>query len=210
MIGFDEWWAGFSDGELASERERFEIAWRAGFGAGRRYKHRVVRPPVLDPTNASVATLELYGPNGGTALISAVDMDLVGQRSWHRGAPGRADNKYAMTTMGRSTRMLHRLIGAAMGLPADKLVDHINGNTFDCRRENLRAATPAENSQNCPSKKPPRSGLKGVYEAHGTWRGKVRAFNKCYSTPKFATKEEANEAVIALRIKLHGEFANHE
>jgi hypothetical protein len=57
---------------------------------------------------------------------------------------------------------LHRII---MGSPVGLEVDHVNGNTFNCTRKNLRKATHSENLMNRHTRVG-RSGFRGVWPAH--------------------------------------------
>lgn len=97
--------------------------------------------------------------------------------------------------------LLHRFLTDA---PADLEVDHINWNTLDNRRANLRTVTSAQNNQNrsgamCDS----RSGVRNV-----RWLGWLGKYNvritvngHAYDVGYFATLEEADEAAIAARRK---------
>jgi len=79
---------------------------------------------------------------GQVALVSAVDWSSIGQLSW-RAIPS-GSKWYAATNVVNpeqnqsnsryKTVLLHRLI---TGAPAGCRVKHLNGNTLDCRRENL-------------------------------------------------------------------------
>lgn len=74
------------------------------------------------------------------AVVDLADVHLVADRCW---AP---DNNYASATFdGQSIRMHRRLIA---DVPNGHVVDHVNGNTFDNRRANLRVVTVAENNAN--------------------------------------------------------------
>lgn len=69
-------------------------------------------------------------------IISDEDFELVSQFKWH------LCKKYIRNSKGV---WLHRLI---MNCPQGMEVDHINRNTLDNRRENLRIVTRAENNRN--------------------------------------------------------------
>lgn len=80
------------------------------------------------------------------ALIDDEDAERVAKFDWRMTSGGRTN--YAKTEsqrLGAKWRWLHRYIVDA---PPDAIVDHINGNGLDNRRENLRIVTSAQNSQN--------------------------------------------------------------
>ena len=83
---------------------------------------------------------------GGHALIDPCDYFLADQYKWR---PGGTDNSYAVALVrdGKSvkTTYLHRLVMAA---GPGEIIDHINGDPLDCRRENLRSVTGSENNAN--------------------------------------------------------------
>ena len=107
--------------------------------------------------------------------------------------------------------LMHKLIASRMGLKLGprQQIDHINGDTLDNRRENLRPATPSQNNQNQNLRKNSSTGVKGVsltkrgdYHAYCAVNGK-RRFSKHYKT-----LEEASREVKKARKRLHGEFKN--
>ncbi len=80
--------------------------------------------------------------------------------------------------------------------------DHINGNKRDNRRSNLRPATQAQNCQNVHTAK---GSYRGVYwdaRGDGAWYGQVKHQGQRYSTPRTQDRDEARDAVIALRTSL--------
>lgn len=79
---------------------------------------------------------------------------------------------------------LHRLI---MQPNNDKVVDHINGNTLDNKKCNLRVVTVAENSTNLSSISDTKSGHTNIYYENGKYG--VRIKNKRYG--RYNTVEEA-------------------
>lgn len=114
--------------------------------------------------------------------------------------------KCSIWAQGRQHELrLHRLI---MDAPADKLVDHIDGNGLNCRKKNLRFATYQGNSANC-RRTTGTTRFKGVavhretgkFEAYIKFNGKKRHLGL------FVTAEAAAAAYDAAAVSLWGEFA---
>ena len=128
---------------------------------------------------------------------------------------------------------MHRLI---MGNPKGMCVDHINGDTLDNRKENLRICTMSQNSMNKKLRNDSESGFKGVYEIkkpqkHKYVSKKTGEVTSHYHMPKkrfrayiadpdtpakrkrvirlgyHATAEEAAMAYDKKALEIHGEFA---
>lgn len=103
---------------------------------------------------------------------------------------------------------MHRFI---LGLvPGDGLKgDHINLDTLDNRRSNLRVATPSQNVTNGSIRATNTSGFKGVSQikSTGKWRVQVSVNRVKYYRGQFDTQEEAYAAYCAGALELQGEFA---
>lgn len=93
-------------------------------------------------------------------------------------------------------------------LPGDKRhVDHINHDTLDNRRSNLRAVQPSQNALNRGAQSNNTSGFKGVSRTHtGRWRASIRANGKDLHLGCFDTPEQAHSAYVDACKKHHGEF----
>lgn len=139
------------------------------------------------------------------------DSQLVAQYSWY--ADGRcADRKYAKTRIIQNGKrvgiVMHRLI---LGLTDPKvLVDHINGNSLDNRRCNLRVCSSAENAMNRKISARNSTGVKGVTIGAGgkkPYRAKIMRNGIHYRGPCRETIEEAYEDYKRLAKQHHGEFA---
>lgn len=95
-----------------------------------------------------------------------------------------------------------QLIGKKPGM----LIDHKNGKSLDCRRENLRHCTPEQNMWNM-KKHSGRDGVKGVYKTQcNSWKAEIQACgNRYWSFHK--SFEEAVAARKEMERIHHGKFA---
>lgn len=96
--------------------------------------------------------------------------------------------------------LLHRLI---MHPPKDMVVDHINHDTLDNRKVNLRVLSRSENRQNLNVFSKTSSGVRGVHYHKATkkWQGTVTKDGKRMFYGLFDSIEEAEVAVIEARKK---------
>lgn len=87
-------------------------------------------------------------------------------------------------------------------------VDHINGNTKDERRGNLRIVDRFQNMKNSHMRKNNRTGFKGVSvnKATGKYEVHICSDNRDTYLGLYATKEEAAEVYDNASRKLHGEY----
>ena len=99
-------------------------------------------------------------------LIDAEDWNRVKEHKWFLHQP--KDKIYVAT--GAEHRYLHRLI---MNTPSGMVTDHINGNTLDNRKVNLRVCTVAQNARNRNKNKNNVSGYIGV-----SFRPKAKGRNR--------------------------------
>jgi hypothetical protein len=92
--------------------------------------------------------------------------------------------------------------------PADKLVDHIDGNTLNDRWNNLRLATVSQNGRNMRQASHNTSGVTGVcwYKPTSKWEAKIQHEGKSIYLGYFTHKEEAIEARRKAEIHYHKEF----
>ena len=163
------------------------------------------------PLDGEPEMIEIPLTQGQVALIDDEDYDLVSQHKWCASWNKRTKSYYAVTKIikpdGKQTTLrMHRLI---MNAKKGEQVDHINHNTIDNQKENLRLCTGSQNSHNQGKRSNNTSGYKGVcrHKASGKWQAQISLSGKKIYLGNFATKEEAYEAYCKAALELHGEFA---
>lgn len=103
--------------------------------------------------------------------------------------------------------LLHRFL---MQAPPGIDVDHINGNKLDCRRDNMRFCTDAQNQQNRKAKFQGYSQFKGAHwdKNRQFWMARIRIDKKLVYIGSFDTDKEAGAAYNETARKHFGEFAS--
>ncbi|MCW5697358.1 MAG: HNH endonuclease [Bauldia sp.] len=144
---------------------------------------------------------------GLVAIIDAADASWAAQWNWSASISG--SKIYAVRAVRRRRVYLHRdllAVGPAMQ------ADHISGDTLDCRRSNLRAATHAENAQNSRRGRRNTSGFKGVAATSAAsgavgWRAYIRLPGRTIHLGIFDNAETAARAHDEAARRHRGQFA---
>ncbi len=146
--------------------------------------------------------------NTGTEFqIDFEDYELVRKYGWHETPYGYLA---ARIPSKKKIGFLHRsLVFGEDNMENDAQVDHINRNTRDCRKGNLRACTGIENSHNKAESIRNTSGHIGVYyrPTEQNWQAAIRVEGKTIVLGRF---DSFDEAVIAREIaerQYYGRFA---
>ena len=159
-----------------------------------------------------------------TVLYDAEDHDKVSAHTWcamnYSGGPNKfyiqtsipqPNGEWRVQKNGTRRRkqkklLMHRLMVDA---PKGMHVDHINGNSLDNRKSNLRICTSAENQRNRRATKNNTSGYKGVGWAkqNKKWTAQIQHNGKKIHIGLYEDKEEAARAYDAKAKELHGEYA---
>jgi hypothetical protein len=162
-------------------------------------------------TEGDTVRLKLPGEDGVPRSMT-IDLDVYEQWKDTLEVKHARQSKYDVcSTKHDLYGTFHRLICQA---PRGKVVDHINGNTLDNRRSNLRICDVKDNVRNRIHLHPKnKTGINGVcIGKNGNQKGKFLAtFTLPGKGPTtfgpFETKEEAYACRRALEIKHWGEFA---
>lgn len=145
-----------------------------------------------------------YG-KGRFAVIDDEDFDLVNQYKWRVSYSG-PRKLYVVTGKSPNLIRIHRLL---TGVGKSKQVDHINHDTLDNRKINLRICTQSQNQHNSLVRKDSSSGYKGVSFHKGIkkWGARFQTKNTRKFLGWFETAKEAAQAYNKVANELDKEFA---
>lgn len=128
---------------------------------------------------------------------------------------------YKCVAINRSQYRVHRIMYQMYNkldiLDPKLLIDHIDGNTLNNAKDNLRLATHAQNAHNRKSNKNPHkcifhSKIKSDGIVYEYWKVQIQGNIKFNVQRCFPYSEEGLKDAIAFRdrmlIEIHGEFAN--
>jgi len=146
---------------------------------------------------------------GQVALVDDEDYDYLMQWKW---SAHLNNNRYFYAERGIKVNGKCKTIRMHVDLMKPKIgniVDHINHNTLDNRKHNLRVCTRSQNNANRTSVKNSSSKYLGVgFEKDRGWTARIRKDGIGYRLGTFNTEEEAAIAYNEKAIELHKNFAN--
>lgn len=156
---------------------------------------------------------EITLTRGLVTLVDANTFDVFSGLRWYAHTPG-GNRFYAARRQyigGDRRRGLLIYLHRAIMSPSEGLqVDHINGNTLDNRRANLRVCTQSENLRNSGKMSGARtSRYKGVSYDIGakSWRAFIRAGGRVRALGCFRTEIDAAKAYDLAALSEFGQYA---
>ncbi len=153
---------------------------------------------------------EILLTQGQVAKVSPEDYVRVSQHKWYARWGPNSNSFYAMRTLWNKGDVwvwpMARFI-KGLGRGASGEVDHINHDTLDNRRNNLRVATRKQNSWNCKRYSRNTLGYRGVVKWGNKYAASTRVGGKRVYGSGRLTPVEAFADYVALVKKHHGEFA---
>jgi len=136
-------------------------------------------------------------------LVDAVQLKRLKKHTWSVTKIG--INLYSLTSVikdGKYSKMyMHRFITNA---PSGFVVDHINHNTLDNRKNNLRVCTTSINSLNNSRKT--KCGFANVNKVKNRYRAMIHVNGKAMHGGYFNTAEEAFDKAVSMKQKIYSEF----
>lgn len=129
------------------------------------------------------------------------DYDLIKNILWKTDECGYARG-YDVKTK-RLVRM-HKII---TNTDEDEIIDHINRDKLDNRKENFRYATKSENRINSKTRTNNTSGIQGVRYEEGKWRVRIFVNGKNIHLGMFDDFDEAVKVRLMAEKEYYGEFS---
>ena len=163
---------------------------------------RTMRTPNEIVKYDDYAEITLYNNKNEIIATTKIDLDDIEKVDKYKWCvqTGRGYSYVMNSKLGQ----LHRFL---MNCPNDMQVDHINHDTFDNRKENLRVCTSQENSWNSKIQTNNSSGYTGVKKKGDNWEAQIIINKDTIKLGVFSTVEEAVEARKQAEIRYYKNFA---
>ena len=148
---------------------------------------------------------------GYSVKVDDADYGYLSQFKWYAHNSGgkiRTEKRPARRTSVAEGRKVISLVHHLIKPPQGFVVDHINGDPWDNRRENLRVCTHAENLRNRKKHSGETTNpYKGVFPRSRRWLVLIMCDGRRYDLGSYASAEEAARAYDDAALFLHGRFA---
>lgn len=141
---------------------------------------------------------------GKFAIVDDEDFENVNQYKWYF-EHGYARRDYKISNK-RFRIYMHNFLSET---PKGFHTDHINGNSLDNRRENLRVCSASQNCMNSKKNKKASSKYKGVsfFKRDQNWMASITLNRKDIYLGYFDREEDAAQAYNFAAMKHFGEYA---
>jgi hypothetical protein len=138
---------------------------------------------------------------GSKVIVDDIDYDYLNQWSWSELIGPKTSYAARGTRVARHYHkvMMHREIGARMGLKSSLLTDHKDLNGLNNSRANLREASSCLNNQNASLRSDSTSGFRGVgfFSLENKWKARIQIGKIRLNLGTFNEFEDAVAARLA-------------
>jgi len=153
---------------------------------------------------------EIILTQGKVAIVDDEDFEYLNQWKWFANLKGKKFYVGRNISMfnGKQTKIcMHRFI---MNPEKGMVIDHLDGNSLNNQKNNLRICTQAENNRNRNFNINNTSGFKGVYwhKISSKWMAYIRINKKRLYLGIYTDPIDAARSYNEAALKYHGEFAN--
>ena len=147
------------------------------------------------------------------ALVDDEDYESLSRHKWYANWNKGTKSFYTLRSrkigdpVGPKQISMHRVI---TDCPKGMMVDHINHDTLDNRKCNLRICTSSQNQMNRGKQSNNTSGYKGVHwcKSGSKWAAIIIVNKKYNHLGYFYSKEDAYSAYCMALEKYHGDFSH--
>lgn len=151
--------------------------------------------------------MEIVLPKGMAVKIDEIDFDWLSAYRWCD-----LRRRYVIGWVDGTKQLMHRVIMTKIvGHPLlrSEIIDHVDGDGFDCRRFNLRLCTQRQNLQNMRNLRGGSSQYKGVCwnKASKKWQSNCRFDGAKHTLGSFDNEIDAALCYDAAAREHFGEFA---
>lgn len=159
-----------------------------------------------------INNMEYLTADGKIVLLDPEDLERISKYNWRGYCDRGKYGTYFQCSINKKTTKLHRFI---LGVTDPKIsIDHINRNTFDNRKCNLRICEKgAQNAINRPKQRNNTTGYKGVFQRKDkylkepVYRAAIRVEQRLLHLGHFKDPKDAAKAYNEAAKKYFGEFA---
>jgi len=154
--------------------------------------------------NNNVAIFHITNKRSGKTadvIIDIDDVNMINKYKWHISEKG-----YIRAMINKKNVRLHRFIFNANS--KDIIIDHINGNKLDNKKENLRSVTSSQSIMNSKIRFDNKSGARGVFKRqNGRFAVRIQVDGNRIQIGTFDNFKDAVRARKLEEEKLFGEYS---